>query len=367
MPKNEIVNRQHLFFTEGSSDKEYLATMEKVGDLYVVNFAFGRRGTPLKSGTKTSTPVTLEAAGKIFSKLVNEKLAKGYTPEASGAAFTHTGNEGRVSGHLPQLSNPIEEEDTFGYIHSPEWVAQEKHNGERRALRVTDGNPSGINRRGLIVPLPTALSNTVSSLGRQFTLDGEAMGNESLVAFDIVEYEGRDLRGEPFAVRFDILTKLVGTADEKNLMISPLARTPDEKRALIKRIRESGGEGVIFRRLDAAYAAGRPASGGNVLKFKFYQTATVKVTGVNLQRSISIGVRQSESSNEIVAVGNVTVPANQSIPAVGDLIEVRYLDANRGGSLYQPTLIGPRRDLDTADSADSLHYRDEARDETFKM
>ena len=46
-----------------------------------------------------------------------------------------------------------------------------------------------------------------------------------------------------------------------------------------------------------------------------------------------------------VGVGNVTVPANQAIPQAGVLVEVRYLYAHDGGSLFQPVLLGVRDDI----------------------
>src|SRR5947209_861156 len=95
-----------LFYREGGSDKEYHACIEAKDDGYVVNFAFGRRGAALTAGTKTSSPTTLEAATKIYEKLIAEKKAKGYTPSTDGKAFAMTDRAGDVSGLLPQLLNP---------------------------------------------------------------------------------------------------------------------------------------------------------------------------------------------------------------------------------------------------------------------
>jgi bifunctional non-homologous end joining protein LigD len=44
-------------------------------------------------------------------------------------------------------------------------------------------------------------------------------------------------------------------------------------------------------------------------------------------------------------VGNCTIPANYEIPQVGDLVEIRYLYAYLGGSLYQPIYEGIRNDI----------------------
>jgi len=75
-----------LFYREGSSDEVYQASIEPAGELFVVNFAFGRRGSTLNTGTKTQTAVDYNTAARIFTKLVDEKRAKGYTqgPEGYG-------------------------------------------------------------------------------------------------------------------------------------------------------------------------------------------------------------------------------------------------------------------------------------------
>ena len=79
-----------LYYRQGSSDKVYQASIEQQNGGYVVNFAFGRRGTTLQTGTKTNAPVSYDEAKRIFDKLVNEKTAKGYTPGEDGMPYQHT-------------------------------------------------------------------------------------------------------------------------------------------------------------------------------------------------------------------------------------------------------------------------------------
>ena len=67
-----------LYYREGSSDKVYQASIEPQGELFVVNFAYGRRGSTMNTGTKTPTPVDYATAKKMHDKLVREKVAKGY-------------------------------------------------------------------------------------------------------------------------------------------------------------------------------------------------------------------------------------------------------------------------------------------------
>jgi len=88
--------RVTLYYREGSSDKVYQAAIEPAGDQFVVNFAYGRRGTTLTTGTKTSSPVDYDTAKVIHSRLISEKKAKGYTEGADGTPYQHT--EKQVSG-----------------------------------------------------------------------------------------------------------------------------------------------------------------------------------------------------------------------------------------------------------------------------
>jgi bifunctional non-homologous end joining protein LigD len=74
-----------LYYREGSSDKVYQASIEPHGEGFVVNFAFGRRGSTMNTGTKTQTPVDYNSAKSIYDKLVREKKAKGYTEGPEGA------------------------------------------------------------------------------------------------------------------------------------------------------------------------------------------------------------------------------------------------------------------------------------------
>src|SRR6476659_2870396 len=100
-----------LYYREGSSDKEYHVELAPVNGLFLVNFAFGRRGSTLNTGSKTAIPVDEAKAKEIFAKLVREKKAKGYTEGEEGTPYQNSEAEGRVSGRLPQLLNPIEEDE----------------------------------------------------------------------------------------------------------------------------------------------------------------------------------------------------------------------------------------------------------------
>src|SRR2546427_7161734 len=109
-----------LYCREGTSDKGYQASLEPAGGLFVVNFAYRRRGSTLNTGTKISSPVDYETAKTIYDKLVREKTAKGYTPGEDGTPYQNTDNEHRSTGILPQLLNPIDENAVRQLIHDAE-------------------------------------------------------------------------------------------------------------------------------------------------------------------------------------------------------------------------------------------------------
>src|SRR6266436_1104585 len=106
LPKLESVT---LYFHEGNSDKVYQCSIEPAGERFVVNFAYGRRGSTMNTGTKTNVPADYDDAKRIYDKLVKEKLAKGYTPGADGTPYVDSNSDQQPSGYLPQLLNAIEE------------------------------------------------------------------------------------------------------------------------------------------------------------------------------------------------------------------------------------------------------------------
>ncbi len=73
-----------LYYQSGNSDKVYEVDLVEVSEgRFLVNFRYGRRGSNLRHGSKTSTPVPLGKAEQIFDKLVDSKVSKGYLTTAS--------------------------------------------------------------------------------------------------------------------------------------------------------------------------------------------------------------------------------------------------------------------------------------------
>ena len=80
-----LIKHSKLRYNQGSSDKVYEIDLCDVGDGYVVNFRYGRFGGPLREGTKTDTPVSLDRAEALFASILVSKTNKGYAEvERSG-------------------------------------------------------------------------------------------------------------------------------------------------------------------------------------------------------------------------------------------------------------------------------------------
>ena len=339
-------DRITLYYKEGSSDKVYQAAIEPSGTDFAVNFAYGRRGATLQTGTKTSSPVNYPEAKKIYDKLVKEKTAKGYTPGEEGTPYQQTDKAERAAGILPQLLNPIDESEVDRLIEDDAWWAQEKFDGKRVLIQKEDRKVVGINRKGLTIDLPVPIVQAMQTLEtRRVLLDGEAVA-DVFIAFDLLREATLELAGKSYSVRHGHLVDLVDSVPSDSIRYAETATTKTQKLAMLNRLRKDRKEGIVFKRHAASYVSGRPASGGDQLKLKFTATASCIVAGANgSRRSVKLELLDGPRR---IGVGNVTIPANQLVPAVNQIVEVRYLYAYPRGSLYQPVYLGKRDDIEPA-------------------
>jgi bifunctional non-homologous end joining protein LigD len=334
-----------LWFREGTSDKIYRAAVEAKDGGYVVNFAYGRRGSTLNTGTKTEQPVPYDEAVSIYEKLVKSKAAKGYRPTGdtetgAGIAMTVTDREQRDSGLRAQLLNPIAEDEVATCLDDDAWCAQEKFDGKRMQIRRTGNELVAVNRDGLSIGFPQAYAACLAPVPGDFVIDGESVG-ETFYAFDLLENASGDLRGAAYRVRLNELQRQFGRLGP-TIVVAETARG-SSKRAFLHALKAANKEGIVFKHLDAEWSAGRPASGGTALKHKFWATCSCVVAKVNARRSVELALDGR-------FIGNVTVPPNHAIPAVGQVVEIRYLYVTGpGGSLYQPIYLGVRDDVQVED------------------
>ncbi len=332
-----------LYYREGSSDKVYQCAIEPAGDgRFAVTFAYGRRGSTLATGSKTSSPVGYDDAKRVFDKLVREKMAKGYTPGANGTPYVGSNGDKQPSGYLPQLLNPIDEAEVQRLLRDNIHVAQEKFDGRRLLLRKQGAAIDGINRKGLLVGLPEPVFQAFHRFPGDCVVDGESIGDVFHV-FDLLELDGQDIRAWAYRERLVGLMNLLGSVQQRTIRYVETAFTTEQKQRRLEQLKSANKEGIVFKRLDAPYTPGRPNSGGPQLKHKFYATLSAVVSKINAQRSVEIRLFGKDGW---ALAGNVTIPPNHRIPVIGCVVEVRYLYGTDAGILYQPTYLGERTDVE---------------------
>lgn len=353
--------------TTGSRNAEYHCQLVRLGDgEYQVHYQYGRIGSSLRPGTKPAAPVSLDKARKVFEKLVAEKKSDGYTEDGAPDTpdLSSTDLPPDTSFQRPQLLNEITREDAMRLIHDPDWVMQEKQDGQRVLIEITPAVNKVSNKLAKARTAPAVVLVQLQALEamdlffspkiQQIHVDGELIGYDYHI-FDLLQLDGNDMRSMPYRDREATYQRLLGGNKAKEdgssdcfKSLKPVKTfiTTEEKLEAFQRIEAAKGEGVVFKLASAPYTEGRPNSGGTALKFKFRERSTCICLGVSEgKRSIRLGML--DAAGDVVEVGKVTVLPNFDVPAEGDLVEVEYLYKyeGMGGCLFQPVMKGVRDDV----------------------
>ncbi len=148
----------------------------------------------------------------------------------------------------------------------------------------------------------------------------------AIVAYDLLEYEGRDFRSEPLSLRRKRLSELVGAANaEARILMSPLvdaASWEDVKRAR-ENARSLGAEGLMLKRADAPYGVGRRKGGWWKWKVEPYS-----IDAVLVYAQPGHGRRALLHTDYTFAVrdGELLIPFAKAYSGLTDA-EIRELDA----------------------------------------
>ncbi|SEG61006.1 non-homologous end-joining DNA ligase [Bosea lathyri] len=214
-----------------------------------------------------------------------------------------------------------------------QWAYEVKWDGYRLAVHVDPGRRVRILTRGgfdWTLRFPT-IAHDIRELGVDSAIiDGEAVvldergasdfgalqqalggrgGKRSaagalLYAFDLLYLDGRDLRALPLSERRRLLIDLIG---KQHSSIRLSEEVDAEGAPFLKLACEMGLEGIIAKRLDAPYRAGR---GGEWLKIKCVQSETFVVIGYEFSASALGGLGRlllaaRKGSTDLVYVGGV--------------------------------------------------------------
>ncbi|HZJ00058.1 MAG TPA: ATP-dependent DNA ligase [Gemmatimonadaceae bacterium] len=148
----------------------------------------------------------------------------------------------------------------------------------------------------------------------------------SLVAYDLLELNGEDVRGRPLSWRREQLAQLVkSTNAESRLLISPIAEaaTWTDVRSQKEKARELGSEGLMLKRLDSHYGVGRRKGGWWKWKLDPYS-----VDAVMIYAQPGHGRRALLHTDYTFAVrdGETLVPFAKAYSGLTDA-EIREMDA----------------------------------------
>jgi len=228
-------------------------------------------------------------------------------------------------------------------------VWQEKHNGDRRLIakngnEITDFNRNGERGKGLSPQIINALRKHPA---HQFVIDVEyVMAFEKIIIFDVLHIGDEPVVALPYSTR---LSYLHSNFDGFHADILPVesAVTPQEKLALIAKIKSYNGEGFVMKDLRAPY---RPSDNDQRwnYRYKFWKTLDAVVLG-DSEKVVAGKKRDSVRLGLYMADGtlkDICGATKKSWAALkpGDVVEVKYLYGTGTLDIVQIDILHQRSD-----------------------
>lgn len=365
----------NLAYKDIRSDKTYALSLSQCETGWTVMAQFGRRGSTQQVDVKVERS-EYEPAKKIYDRVLREKLAKGYKyvesepagserKPAQSTAPTAPTVYAPVSKdivHDTELLTRISETELKNYLRNDRYLFQVKRDGRRLAVKFDHGQVLGFNKLGQVVQVDPHLRKAVVSLCTKRNIqiglfDGEWEASGYHV-WDMLEMD-HDMRGLGYEDRLSMLAGVV--ADDRSGLIH-LVETADggagDKGALYLRAKEKRLEGICVKLRSAPYRGGR---NGQHYKCKFEQAASFIVGPKPKEsqkknffwtdpraESIDDGHRcvalYLYSRNRKRFMATVKIADKYTVPAIGSVIECRYLYAYPNGGIVQPVYFGKLRD-----------------------
>ena len=338
--------------------KAYKVILEERADGWAVTGFNGRIGGTLNPQPKL-VGASYEAAKKSFDDLVKKKIKDKYKPDGAADVEMAAGAGAEIRedhAHMVPMQPTELDAADLATLDPDDWMLQEKHDGEARPADVTSTGVLVTNKKGQTAvtrrDVEAQLLTLRQKVGEDLRFDSEDMGNDGLVIFDIRRGLGVS-GGTSFVGRNMALSRLdeVIRANHLDMLRCDVAiplRAFLEANGM-EAAREALSEGVVLKRAHDVYNPGKANSVAKAssLKIKFTADATFRVAPARAADKRSVGIESYVSeTGEWVAKGNVTIPANQPIPEVGQLIDVQYLYVvGPGGAPVQTVFKKVRNDV----------------------
>lgn len=241
-------------------------------------------------------------------------------------------------------SSPTYFEDIFRagrrFFIDAAWGMQEKHNGDRRTF-LRDGNTFiSLNREGNpSKPVaPSVIAVLLSHPIQKFVIDVELVGTQ-IVVLDALVLGDELLGGETYEYR-EARAHAEFDNFHKTVVVVETARTTEEKIRLFKQLLDNNAEGVVIRKMDAAYKMG---SREQHKKIKFWKELDAIVIGPSPSGHNSVRVGLINEKNQLQEICGVSLNGKEVVSR-GMVIKVKYLYATKERHVVQPELLGSRDD-----------------------
>jgi ATP-dependent DNA ligase len=247
------------------------------------------------------------------------------------------------------------------FLDDDRYALEPKYDGVRTLISVTSEGVKLLNRNGN--PLAAASTNAHRApLAREFEamglkgewmFDGELLDDGVLIVFDLPKacndkgcvFTTASTTYEDRRVVLERLAELVDWGTPGSRIRLATQALGVHKRALYEAIAETGGEGVMVKRLDSRYEQRRTKSAGHKIKFTCTVDAVITAMNIEGKDNAALGLIDGE---RIVPVGRCSLIGKPPV-RIGSVVEVRYLYVGANGRLVQPRLIRVRGDKTAAE------------------
>lgn len=249
---------------------------------------------------------------------------------------------------MPMLASEDTKIRTEVRVSKDDWWLQQKLDGHRLLMKVVDGQPIPLNRKGevkLTVVPPKIVKEFERFPDGTWYFDGELI-DDVYWLFDLV-IDGAVHLDDPYSTRLAVLEGICDRWDMPDYVrLLPTARTTVEKDQLIAAVDKLDGEGWVVKHHACKYEPGKRSS--EVLKLKRWHTADVIIrdtmVGGKENAELEICVKHDIHGKMITKpVGNCSLIGKPAC-VKGDVVEVKYLYVGANGRLYQPSLLKVRND-----------------------
>lgn len=232
-------------------------------------------------------------------------------------------------------------------IADDDWIVQQKFDGTRvtlfvdgtdRRLLAADGSPL---RHAAAVQWADRLLADLPTREGAYQVDGELLtADGTFVAFDLLVAYSLPVWERPYFERRLLLSDLATECGPRFVLADEHVGS-EAKAAMIARVDAESFEGVVFKRRDAKYRPGVRTD--TQLKLKFYRECDAIVTARNVDGRTNASLAVYDVDGSLRPIGSCSMLGKPDA-AVGDVVEVKYLNAGTSGWLYQPTLLRIRHD-----------------------